>query len=90
MHGDFRPDNFLFGTTPDAVPLAVVDWQTLSLGLGAADVAYFLGGAFAPDRRRDIERDLLEHYRDRARPVRPRATTPTSAGATTGGARCTA
>jgi hypothetical protein len=63
VHGDFRPDNFLIGTTPDAVPFAVVDWQTLSLGLGVADVAYFIGGAFEPARRRDIERELLERYR---------------------------
>jgi hypothetical protein len=63
VHGDFRPDNFLIGQTADAVPFAVVDWQTLSLGLGVSDVAYFIGGAFEPARRRDVERDLLERYR---------------------------
>src|SRR4029078_1659723 len=46
VHGDSRPDNFLIGQTPTATPLAVVDWQTVGLGLGAADVAYFIGGAF--------------------------------------------
>ena len=42
----------------------MVDWQTLSLGLGVADVAYFIGGAFEPARRQDVERELLERYRD--------------------------
>ena len=63
VHGDFRPDNFLIGQTPDAAPLAVVDWQTVGLGLGVADVAYFVGGAFEPARRRVVEADLLEDYR---------------------------
>ncbi len=64
VHGDFRPDNFLIGQTPEAVPFAVVDWQTLALGLGVADVAYFIGGAFEPARRAAIEDDLLARYRD--------------------------
>jgi hypothetical protein len=63
VHGDFRPDNFLVGQTPAATPLAVVDWQTVGLGLGVADVAYFVGGAFEPERRRVVERPLLEDYR---------------------------
>jgi hypothetical protein len=63
VHGDFRPDNFLIGQTPEATPIAVVDWQTMSLGLGVSDVAYFVGGAFEPERRRAIERGLLDDYR---------------------------
>jgi hypothetical protein len=75
VHGDFRPDNFLFATDlatdpapypatdPVSPPLTVVDWQTAANGCGPTDVAYFLGGAFAPERRRQIERDLLEEYR---------------------------
>ena len=63
VHGDFRPDNFLIGQTPTAVPMAIVDWQTVSLGLGVSDVAYFVGGAFEPPRRREIERRLLDRYR---------------------------
>lgn len=62
-HGDFRPDNFLFGCTPEAPPLAVVDWQTIFKGLGVADVAYLIGGAFIPEKRASIERDLLNEYR---------------------------
>ncbi len=63
LHSDFRPDNFLFGRTPDAPPLAVVDWQTVTLGASVTDIAYLLGAAIDPARRRDIEHDLLAAYR---------------------------
>ena len=62
VHGDFRPDNFLFGIADDAPPIMVVDWQTLSLGIGTTDVAYLLGAAVTPDRRREIETDMLARY----------------------------
>jgi hypothetical protein len=65
VHGDFRPDNFLFGRGPGAPPLAIVDWQTATLGLGPTDLAYFLGGAFPEAERRDLERDVVEDYRRR-------------------------
>ena len=65
VHLDFRPDNFLFGTTADAPPLAVVDWQTIAYGLATSDVAYLLGGSFEPAERAQVERDLLEEYRGR-------------------------
>ena len=63
VHGDFRPDNFLLGQTPDAPPLAVVDWQTIHKGMGLSDVAYLIGGAMDRPMRQANERDLLEHYR---------------------------
>ena len=62
VHGDFRPDNFLFGVEPDAPPIMIVDWQTLALGLGATDVAYLLGAAITAQRRRAIEHDMLDRY----------------------------
>jgi hypothetical protein len=65
VHGDFRPDNFLFGRTPEAPPLAVVDWQTVFEGLGTADIAYLIGGSLPPERRALIEGDLVEDYRRR-------------------------
>ena len=63
VHGDFRPDNFLLGQTPDAPPLAVVDWQTIHKGIGLSDVAYLIGGAMDQATRQANERDLVEHYR---------------------------
>lgn len=64
IHLDFRADNFLFGQTPDAPPLVVCDWQTLSAGPAMSDVAYVISGSF-PDatERAAAERDLVEQYR---------------------------
>jgi aminoglycoside phosphotransferase (APT) family kinase protein len=67
VHGDLRPDNLLYGVDPSAPPIAVVDWQTASLGLGATDVAYLIGGSLEPDRRREVEDDLVATYRDHLR-----------------------
>ncbi|MEM7342427.1 MAG: phosphotransferase [Actinomycetota bacterium] len=63
VHGDFRPDNFMFGVAAGAPPLAVVDWQTLGIGPGVIDVAYLLGAAVSPERRRRSEDELLGRYR---------------------------
>ncbi len=62
VHADFRPDNFLFGRTPEARPLVVVDWQTTFESVGPLDIAYLIGGALAPDERARVERDLLRDY----------------------------
>jgi hypothetical protein len=62
VHGDFRPDNFLLGRTAEAPPLAVVDWQTVSAGLGPCDIAYLIGGAFPPEQRPSVERELVTEY----------------------------
>ena len=64
LHSDFRPDNFLFGRQAGAPPLAIVDWQTVTVGASVSDVAYLLGAAVDPSRRRSIEHDLLAQYRD--------------------------
>ena len=61
VHSDYRLDNMLFAVG-GADRLTVVDWQTVRLGVGPSDVAYFLGSAFAPERRRSCERDLLSRY----------------------------
>ncbi|MGH9045858.1 MAG: phosphotransferase [Acidimicrobiales bacterium] len=61
-HYDFRLDNMLFGTVPGGRPLTVVDWQTVQLGPGVRDVAYFLGNAFEPEVRRACERELVARY----------------------------
>ncbi len=62
VHGDFRADNFMFGSDPTGPPMVTVDWQTLGLGLGATDIAYLIGGSLEPARRRNIEYELLESY----------------------------
>ncbi|MBS0386212.1 MAG: phosphotransferase [Proteobacteria bacterium] len=61
QHRDFRVDNILF--TPDHERAYVVDWQTLGIGAGAADVAYLVGTSVAdPEVRAREERRLVELY----------------------------
>lgn len=61
-HCDYRLDNMLFAGPGHPRPLTVVDWQTVQLGAGVADVSYFVSAAMEPDRRRREERPLLERY----------------------------
>lgn len=60
FHGDLRLDNLLIDPVQETV--AVVDWQTLVLGNGVADVSYFIGGNLLPDERRRVEGDLVRGY----------------------------
>ncbi len=66
VHHDFRADNLLFGQSPSAPPLVVVDWQTVGAGLGGSDLAYLVSGSFPdPSRRAAVEGELVEEYRRR-------------------------
>ena len=60
VHGDYRLDNLLFPDEGGGV--AVVDWQTVSLGLPARDVAYFLGTCLSVEDRRAHEEALVAAY----------------------------
>lgn len=62
VHGDFRLDNMMFDIKGGAEPIAVLDWQTLAIGTGLTDVAYFLGCGIGNDLRRAHERELLALY----------------------------
>lgn len=61
-HNDFRPDNMMYATPAGGYPVTTLDWQTAGYGYGATDVAYFLGGAIAPEVRRAHEAALLDEY----------------------------
>jgi thiamine kinase-like enzyme len=61
-HGDYRIDNLFFATPEGGDPLAVVDWQVMTLGNGLFDLAYFMSGAVPPADRRANEMDLLRMY----------------------------
>lgn len=60
LHGDYRLDNILFH--PDNDEISVVDWQTLSVGLPARDLAYFMGTSVRTELRRSIERNVVDTY----------------------------
>lgn len=60
LHGDYRLDNLLF--VPDGTRVAVVDWQTLGIGLPARDLAYFTATSLDSALRAAIEEDLVADY----------------------------
>ena len=60
-HFDYRADNLFF--EPDGT-VVVIDWQSISQGGGAADVAYFLSQNLSVEDRRAHEDDLLHAYHD--------------------------
>jgi len=67
VHFDFRADNLFFddsGDTGETGGVCVIDWQTISIGGGAADVGYFLSQNLATTDRRSHEDDLLHRYHD--------------------------
>ena len=64
-HGDFRPDNMLFDLADEGKPIVVVDWQTVGVGSGVSDIAYYLGTALDPAHRKAEEASLFAHYREK-------------------------
>lgn len=62
VHGDYRLDNLLF--SPDGSGVAVVDWQTCTVGPALSDVAYFVGAGLTSDDRRAHEDRLARRYHD--------------------------
>jgi Ecdysteroid kinase-like family len=64
VHGDYRPDNMLFGSDGGARAFVAVDWQTVSWGEVMTDASYFLGGALDTDARRAHEEELVRLYFD--------------------------
>lgn len=64
QHSDFRLDNMLFDVTGEQGRPATLDWQTVSLGSGLVDVAFFIGGSLPLDTRREYEEVLVRHYHE--------------------------
>ncbi len=64
LHGDYRMENFLFGTQPGDHALAIIDWQGPLLGKGMVDVALLLGQSTKTDVRRATEAQMLRQYVD--------------------------
>lgn len=61
-HNDFRPDNMLYAPDDPAKPIVIVDWQTVGVGSGAGDIAYYLGTAMDRDTRKAHERGLFDRW----------------------------
>ncbi|MFN2100756.1 phosphotransferase family protein [Altererythrobacter sp. MF3-039] len=62
VHGDFRLDNMLFDIKGGSEPIAVLDWQTVTIGNALTDVGYFLGCGIGDELRRAYESELLDLY----------------------------
>lgn len=82
LHGDYRLDNLLFD--PERTRVTVVDWQTLTVGLPARDLAYFTGTSLVPELRADAEQGLVVDYHRELLGHGVPTTTPMNAGVTTG------
>lgn len=59
LHGDFRLDNLMLH--PDG-RVTVVDWQTLTVGLPARDLAYWVATSVDPQARRAVEGAAVSAY----------------------------
>lgn len=62
VHGDFRLDNMLFDICGGAERVAILDWQTVTVGKAMTDIGYFLGTGIGHALRRAHEDELLELY----------------------------
>jgi hypothetical protein len=60
-HGDFRPENILFGTRDGQDVCWIIDWEDIGLGNGMDDVAWFLGSG-VPIETPAQEQALLHIY----------------------------
>ena len=62
IHGDLHLDNVIFGPRGHERSVTVLDWQTVSVGPPASDLAYFVSDSLAVEDRRASETALLERY----------------------------
>ncbi|MFU8814957.1 MAG: phosphotransferase [Pseudomonadales bacterium] len=62
VHVDYRLDNLLIDNRVRPPKIAVVDWQSITLGSPMSDVAYFLGAGLLPEHRRPVEEGIVRAY----------------------------
>lgn len=62
VHHDFRLDNMLFDIKGGSEAIAILDWQTVSIGNGLTDIGYFLGTGIGNALRTAHEDELLDLY----------------------------
>lgn len=61
IHADAHVWNFLLPRN-GGDDVRIFDWDTWRLGLASSDLAYMMAMHWYPDRRRRMERPLLDHY----------------------------
>ncbi len=62
IHADLHLDNVIFRGEDDASEAVILDWQTVSRGLGALDLNSFVTGSLSIDDRRVAEPGLMDLY----------------------------
>ncbi len=62
IHSDYRADNLIFEGGGGRVPVAAVDWQTVTYGAPATDLSFVVGTSLSPDDRRAHEESLVDRY----------------------------
>jgi Phosphotransferase enzyme family len=62
IHADLHLDNMIFDARGSGRSVTVLDWQTVSVGSPAWDVAMFLSGSLSIEDRRAAEPELFERY----------------------------
>jgi hypothetical protein len=65
VHIDYRLDNLLIDRAVAPPRVAVVDWQSITIGNPLSDVAYFLGAGMLPEARRPVEADIVRAYHEK-------------------------
>ncbi len=65
LHGDYRLDNMFFEGEGADARITVFDWQTVSRGPAALDVAYFICGNLSEDVAAECADELLQEYHQR-------------------------
>lgn len=63
LHGDLHHWNLFYPKNPETHGLYFADWETYKRGIGPYDLCYLVGFE-SPERRREIEQDLLRYYYD--------------------------
>jgi hypothetical protein len=61
IHGDYQPENMMFGATEDK-KFCVVDWQFVKRGRGIWDVACFLSQSLTQEDEKATEMSILHDY----------------------------
>lgn len=62
LHGDFRMENLLYGTSAGHEAVVVIDFQGPLLGNGFVDLALFLAQSTKTEIRREHEQALVQRY----------------------------
>ena len=62
IHRDYSIANMMFAASGKGRPFTVIDWQSVTRGRGAWDVAWFIGQSLTIEHRREVEQHLLALY----------------------------